>query len=150
MSFRLLVLNGPNLNLLGTREPEIYGHDTLADVEARCHALLAAMGGNHELVFRQSNHEGELVTWIQQAIGTVDGIMINAGAYTHTSVAIHDALRAYQGQTIELHISNPHLREPFRHVSYVAPAVDAVIAGLGVAGYEHGLEILVRKLGEKA
>jgi 3-dehydroquinate dehydratase-2 len=113
MSFRLLVLNGPNLNLLGTREPEIYGHDTLADVEARCHALLAAMGGSHELVFRQSNHEGELVTWIQQAIGTVDGIMINAGAYTHTSVAIHDALRAYQGQTIELHISNPICASPF-------------------------------------
>lgn len=149
MSFRLLVLNGPNLNLLGTREPEIYGHDTLADIEARCHVLLEEIGGDHELVFRQSNHEGELVTWIQQAIGTVDGIIINAGAYTHTSVAIHDALRAYQGQTIELHISNPHLRESFRHVSYVAPAADAVIAGLGVAGYEYGLEMLVRTLGEK-
>ena len=149
MSFRLLVLNGPNLNLLGTREPEIYGHDTLADIEARCHVLLEEIGGDHELVFRQSNHEGELVTWIQQAIGTVDGIIINAGAYTHTSVAIHDALRAYQGQTIELHISNPHLRESFRHVSYVAPAADAVIAGLGVAGYEYGLEMLVCTLGEK-
>ena len=150
MSLRLLVLNGPNLNLLGTREPEIYGDDTLADVEARCHGLLNDMGGDHDLVFRQSNYEGELVTWIQQAIGTVDGIVINAGAYTHTSVAIHDALRAYQGMKIELHISNPHLREPFRHVSYVAPAADAVVAGLGVAGYEHALAALVGALSEKA
>jgi len=149
VSLRLLVLNGPNLNLLGTREPEIYGDDTLADIEARCHALLQKIGGGHEVVFRQSNHEGELVTWIQQAIGAVDGIIINAGTYTHTSVAIHDALRAYQGKIFELHISNPHQREAFRHVSFVALAADAVIAGLGVAGYEHALESLLSALGEK-
>ncbi len=150
MSQSILVINGPNLNLLGTREPEIYGDDTLADIEARCHALLQKIGGGHEVIFRQSNHEGEMVEWIQQAIGTVDGIIINAGAYTHTSVAIHDALRAYQGEKIELHISNPHLRESFRHLSYVAPAADAVVAGLGVAGYEHALEVLVDRLKEKA
>ena len=126
------VINGPNLNLLGTREPEIYGSDTLADIEARCQQI----AGDHTLRFRQSNHEGEIVTWIQEAIGTVDALIINAGAYTHTSVAIHDALRAYNGYKVELHISNPHAREDFRHVSYISSAVNAIICGLGVAGYE--------------
>ena len=137
---KVYVINGPNLNLLGTREPEIYGYDTLADIEKRCQAL----GHKHgmEIEFLQSNHEGDIVDWIQQAIGNVAAIVLNAGAYTHTSVAIHDALRAYQGYKVELHISNPHLRETFRHVSYVSLAADAVIAGLGVGGYELVIEML--------
>lgn len=137
---KVLVINGPNLNLLGTREPEIYGYDTLADIEARCQALGKVQGLAVE--FKQSNYEGAIVEWIHDAINTIDAIVINAGAYTHTSVAIHDALRAFSGCKVELHISNPHLRESFRHISYVSPAVDAVVAGLGVAGYEHVIELL--------
>lgn len=137
---KVYVINGPNLNLLGTREPEIYGRDTLDDIAQRCQAI----GKKDGLVieFKQSNHEGEIIEWIHEAINTVDAIVINAGAYTHTSVAIHDALRAYSGCKVELHISNPHLRESFRHISYVSPAVDAVVAGLGVAGYDHVIELL--------
>ncbi|MDH5355864.1 MAG: type II 3-dehydroquinate dehydratase [Gammaproteobacteria bacterium] len=137
---KTFVINGPNLNLLGTREPEIYGSDTLEDIAKRCQKL----GKQHgiEVEFRQSNHEGTIVDWIQEAINKIDAIILNAGAYTHTSVAIHDALRAYSGYKIELHISNPHLRETFRHISYVSPASDAVIAGLGVNGYELALDIL--------
>ena len=136
------VINGPNLNLLGTREPEIYGHDTLEDVSNRCRQL----GENNDLnvSFLQSNHEGQIVTWIQEAINKVDAIVLNAGAYTHTSIAIHDALRAYSGFVIELHISNPHLRESFRHLSYVSSAANAVIAGLGVQGYERSIEIIAQ------
>ena len=137
---KVYVINGPNLNLLGTREPEIYGYDTLADIEQHCQAL--GQNNGLDVEFLQSNHEGSIVDYIQQAIGSVAAIVINAGAYTHTSVAIHDALRAYQGYKIELHISNPHLREPFRHLSYISPASDAVIAGLGVAGYELAIEML--------
>lgn len=137
---KVYVINGPNLNLLGTREPEIYGYDTLADIANRCQII----GREHglEVEFLQSNHEGDIVDYIQQAIGNISAIVLNAGAYTHTSVAIHDALRAYQGYKIELHISNPHLRETFRHVSYVSLASDAVIAGLGVGGYELAIEML--------
>lgn len=140
IDMKVYVINGPNLNLLGTREPEIYGRDTLADIAVRCQAA----GDKHglEVIFLQSNHEGEIVDWIQEAIGVVDVIVINAGAYTHTSIAIHDALRSYNGYTIELHISNPHLREPFRHRSYISPVADAVVAGLGVDGYEHVIERL--------
>ena len=136
------VINGPNLNLLGTREPEIYGHDTLEDVANSCRQL----GENNDLdvLFLQSNHEGQIVTWIQEAINKVDAIVLNAGAYTHTSIAIHDALRAYSGFVIELHISNPHLRESFRHLSYVSSAANAVIAGLGVRGYERSIEIIAQ------
>jgi 3-dehydroquinate dehydratase-2 len=134
----ILVINGPNLNLLGTREPHIYGHDTLEQVANRCRAIAEARG--HTLEFRQSNHEGDLVTWIQEAIGQSDALIINAAAYTHTSVAIHDALKAYPGYKVELHISNPHARESFRHTSYVASAADAVLAGLGVRGYEYAVE----------
>ncbi len=134
------VINGPNLNLLGTREPEIYGSETLDDIEARCQARASDLG--LALTFLQSNHEGTIVDWIQEAIHTQDAIIINAGAYTHTSVAIHDALRAFPGYKVELHISNPHLRETFRHVSYVSLAADAVVAGLGVNGYEHVIEML--------
>ncbi len=136
------VINGPNLNLLGTREPEIYGYDTLDDISGRCQKSGTQMG--LDVSFLQSNHEGEIVTWIQEAINQVDAIVINAGAYTHTSIAIHDALRAYTGFVIELHISNPHLREPFRHTSYVSSAADAVVAGLGVQGYERSIEILAQ------
>lgn len=137
---KVQVINGPNLNLLGTREPEIYGYDTLNDITARCQKLGEEAG--MEVTFLQSNHEGQIVTWIQEAINKIDAIIINAGAYTHTSIAIHDALRAYHGFTIELHISNPHLREPFRHISYVSSAADSIVAGLGVQGYEHTITML--------
>ncbi len=137
---KVTVINGPNLNLLGSREPEIYGRDTLENIAQRCRQLGEQQGLDVE--FMQSNYEGRIVEWIQEAIDSVDAIVINAGAYTHTSIAIHDALRAYPGCKIELHISNPHLREPFRHISYISPAVDAVVAGLGVAGYEHVIELL--------
>lgn len=141
---KLLVINGPNLNLLGTREPDIYGHETLNDIAARCIDL----GATHslEVKFVQSNHEGQLIDWIQDARDTTDAIVINAAAFTHTSVAIHDALKCYDGFKVELHISNPHMRESFRHVSYVSTAVDAVIMGLGVDGYEHAVNAVAGKL----
>lgn len=125
----ILILNGPNLNLLGTREPEIYGSTTLAEIEASCRAA----AGSVPLDFRQSNHEGELVEWIQTA--TQEALILNAAAYTHTSVAIHDALKNYKGRLIEVHLSNPHKREAFRHHSFVSPLAEAVICGLGAQGY---------------
>jgi 3-dehydroquinate dehydratase II len=133
-----LVLNGPNLNLLGTREPQVYGSQTLADVELLCERTCAANG--LKLDFRQSNHEGELVSWIQEAgkaqsAGTLAGVILNAGAYTHTSVALHDAIKGTGVTLIELHISNVHARESFRHHSYISPAAKAVMAGFGVNGY---------------
>lgn len=130
---RVFILNGPSLNLLGTREPQLYGTRTLEDLRVACREA----GASRDLAidFRQTNHEGELVDWIHEAIGVADGIIINAAAYTHTSIAIHDALRAFPGYKIELHISNPRLREPFRHVSYVSSAVDGIVAGLGPGGY---------------
>ena len=134
----IYIINGPNLNLLGTREPEIYGRETLEDIAARCRERAAG----HEVRFMQSNHEGEIVDWIHEAIGVADAIVINAGAYTHTSIAIHDALRAFHKLKIELHVSNPHMRESFRQVSYLAPVVDAVIAGLGADGYVRVVELL--------
>ena len=136
---KILVLNGPNLNLLGQRQPEIYGAETLADVEAMCRGLGAA-----ELDFRQSNHEGQLVDWIQEARGACDGIVINPGAYSHTSIAILDALNAYEGRVVEVHISNIHRREAFRHHSHVSGRADAVIAGLGTEGYAAALRWLTR------
>lgn len=139
------VLNGPNLNLLGQREPEIYGADTLADIEAACHAKAATLG--QQVTFRQSNHEGQLVSWIQEARGSAGAIVLNAGAYTHTSVAILDALKMFEGLKIELHLSNPHRREAFRHHSYVSLASDGVIAGFGAAGYPLALEAVAAKLG---
>lgn len=141
MTLRILILNGPNLNLLGLREPDIYGHETLEDISAACIRAGETLGV--EVDFRQSNHEGELVTWIQQARGSKDAIILNAGAYTHTSVAIHDALRSYDGFKLELHLSNPHKREVFRHRSYVGIAADAVIAGFGAAGYVGSLRAVV-------
>jgi 3-dehydroquinate dehydratase-2 len=133
MTRTICVLNGPNLNLLGQRQPEIYGRETLADVEARCRALMPA---GWDLRFLQSNHEGQLVDWIQEARGQAAGIAINAGAYTHTSVAILDALNAFEGTVIEVHVSNVHRRERFRHRSYISLRADAVVAGLGTDGYE--------------
>lgn len=129
----VLVINGPNLNLLGMRQPEIYGRDTLADVVAACTALGDSLGLAIEDF--QSNHEGAIIDRIHQARGTTDGLIINPGAYSHTSVAILDALNTYEGQVIEVHISNIHKREAFRHHSYVSLRADGVIAGLGIEGY---------------
>lgn len=133
-----LVLNGPNLNLLGTREPEVYGSQTLADVQALCQQACATHG--FALDFRQSNHEGVLVDWLHEAgrlhaAGELAGVVLNAGAYTHTSVALHDAIKGTGIALIELHISNVHAREAFRHYSYISPAAKAVMAGFGVQGY---------------
>jgi 3-dehydroquinate dehydratase II len=118
----------------------------LEDIADRCRTL----GSEHglEVEFFQSNYEGQLVEWIQQAINSAEAIVINAAAYTHTSVAIYDALKSYHGLKIELHISNPHLREPFRHISFVSPVVDAVVAGFGVSGYSHVVEMLPDLLGK--
>jgi 3-dehydroquinate dehydratase II len=127
------VLNGPNLNLLGLREPEIYGRTTLADIEKLAEARAKTHGLT--LVLRQSNHEGELVDWIQEARTASSGVVINAGAYTHTSVAIHDALRALDKPIVEVHLSNPQARETFRHTSYISLVADGVIAGFGAEGY---------------
>lgn len=130
---RILLLNGPNLNLLGLRQPEIYGRETLADVVAACTALGAELG--LEVVAEQSNHEGALVDHIHGARGTAAGIVINPGAYSHTSIAILDALNAFEGPVLEVHISNIHKREPFRHHSYVSSRAEGVIAGCGTEGY---------------
>jgi len=147
----VLVLNGPNLNLLGTREPEQYGSDTLADVEKRCRDTAARLGLSVD--FRQSNHEGELIDWIHQAgrdhaAGTLLGVVLNPGAYTHTSVALHDAIKAVEVPVVELHISNVHAREPFRHHSYVSPVARGIIIGFGVQGYPLAIEALHRIEGE--
>ncbi|MBP7336062.1 type II 3-dehydroquinate dehydratase [Niveispirillum sp.] len=144
----ILILNGPNLNMLGTREPHIYGAETLADVEALCRAEGARLG--LEIDFRQSNHEGELVTWIQQARENRSAILLNAGAYTHTSVAILDALTAVDLPVIEVHLSNIFRREPFRHHSYVSMAARGVICGLGSHGYVLALQAADRLVRAKA
>lgn len=133
MSKLITILNGPNLNLLGKREPEIYGHATLADVEADCRAVAADFGLTCEL--KQSNIEGELVDMIQTCRETSAGIIINPAAYTHTSVAILDALNTFDGPVLEIHISNVHKREEFRQHSYVSKRADASIIGMGVEGY---------------
>jgi 3-dehydroquinate dehydratase II len=133
----VLVLNGPNLNLLGTRQPHIYGAETLQDVEARCRNAADALGLSLE--FRQSNAEHQLIDWIHEARTTADGIVINPAAYTHTSVAIADALIAVEKPVIEVHISNIHRREAFRHHSYVSNVAEAVICGCGTEGYELAL-----------
>ena len=136
----IFVLNGPNLNLLGVREPATYGYDTLADLEQRCIARGEALDLTIE--FRQTNHEGQLVDWIQEARDSADGIVLNAGALTHTSVAILDALNAAELPVIEVHLSNIFRREKFRHHSYVSLAARGVICGLGPHGYELALEAL--------
>ncbi|TFY98746.1 type II 3-dehydroquinate dehydratase [Ramlibacter rhizophilus] len=139
------VFNGPNLNLLGTREPQVYGSQTLADVEALCRDACQAQG--LQLDFRQTNMEGELVGWIHeagraQAQGQAVGVILNAGAYTHTSIALHDAIKGAGARVIELHISNVHARESFRHHSYISPAARAVMAGFGVKGYALAIQAL--------
>lgn len=141
----VLVLNGPNLNLLGTREPTVYGAHTLADVEAMCQSACDAHG--LRLDFRQSNHEGELIDALHEAgraeaAGTLAGVVFNAGAYTHTSVALHDAIKGASVTVIELHISNVHAREAFRHHSFISPAAKAVMAGFGVQGYPLAIQAL--------
>jgi 3-dehydroquinate dehydratase-2 len=143
----IFVLNGPNLNLLGVREPSIYGAETLADVRRRTEARAQALGFSVE--FRQSNHEGEIVDWIQEAREKACGIVINAGAYTHTSVAILDALSAAERPVIELHLSNVFRRESFRHHSYVTPAAQGVICGFGPKGYELAVEAMADILAGK-
>ena len=139
------VLNGPNLNLLGVREPETYGTATLADVEKTCRAVTDELGW--DLDFRQTNSEGELVDWVQQAgaaqrAGDLVGVVLNAGAYTHTSIALADAIAGGGVRVIEVHISNVHAREPFRHHSYVSAHAAGIIVGLGVAGYPLAIQAL--------
>lgn len=136
----ILILNGPNLNMLGVREPSIYGHQTLDDIRALCEAKAAELGFVTD--FRQSNHEGELVTWIQQERAKVAGVIINAGAYTHTSLAIHDALKLLEVPVIEVHLSDPETRETFRHFSYIAPVAAKVIKGKGSQGYVEAVTAL--------
>jgi 3-dehydroquinate dehydratase-2 len=140
MILPVYVLNGPNLNLLGMREPEIYGRATLADIEkavgerAKTHGL--------QIVFRQSNHEGELVDWIQEARTKASGVIVNPGAYSHTSIAIYDAFKALDKPIVEVHLSNPHQRESFRHRDYVSQVAKGVIVGLGLSGYLFALDAI--------
>ncbi|MGG4494403.1 type II 3-dehydroquinate dehydratase [Brevibacillus reuszeri] len=143
----ILLLNGPNLNLLGTREPEVYGRETLADLVANLSKVMDELGG--KLEHCQSNHEGVLIDAIHQARGVHDGILINPGAFTHYSYAIRDALSSVALPTIEIHISNIHAREEFRHHSVLAPIVIGQVVGLGMDGYEWALRALVRKIGKK-
>jgi 3-dehydroquinate dehydratase II len=138
------VINGPNLNLLGQRQPEIYGRVTLADIKAQLEARAVPLGLTVD--FRQSNHEGEIVDWIQEARTKAAAIIINAGAYTHTSVALLDALLASDLPVIEVHLSNIYKREPFRHKSYISPAALGIICGLGPKGYELALDALAERL----
>jgi len=141
---KILMLNGPNLNLLGTRQPEIYGKLTLAQIEKKVRALAQELGV--EVEFRQSNSEGELVTWIQQAAGNFDAIVINPAAYTHTSLAMRDGISAVGIPTVEIHISNIHKREPFRHHSFIAEVAVGQIAGFGLQSYLLGLRAAVEYL----
>lgn len=140
MSAAIYVLNGPNLNRLGTREPSTYGTATLADIERLCRDVGEDL--DLDIEFRQTNHEGVLVDWIQEAGDIAQGLVINPAAYTHTSVALHDAIRAVQIPTVEVHLSNVHAREAFRHRSYVSPVALGVICGFGPTGYRLALEAL--------
>lgn len=141
MPIEAFILNGPNLNLLGTREPGIYGSLTLADIEVNCREKAAALGFS-TVEFRQTNHEGVLVDWIQEAGRRGAGVVMNPGAYTHTSIALHDAIKGTGVPVIEVHISNVHARESFRHRSFVSPVAAGVIVGLGPLGYTLALEAL--------
>ncbi len=140
----VLILNGPNLNMLGSREQAVYGSETISDLEARCASRAKALG--IAIDFRQSNVEGELVGWIQEARSGACGIILNAAAYTHTSIALHDALKAVDVPVIEVHLSNIYRREPFRHHSYVSPVALGVICGFGGHGYELALDGLAHHL----
>lgn len=144
MTHSILILNGPNLNLLGTRQPEIYGATTLADIEAICVTEAKSLGV--DIGFQQSNSEGALIDIIHAAPQSYQGIVLNAGAYTHTSLAIADALRSVGLPVIELHLSNVHAREPFRHHSYISPVAVGLICGFGAAGYPMALRAMVENL----
>jgi 3-dehydroquinate dehydratase-2 len=146
MSRLVYVLNGPNLNLLGKRQPDVYGHDTLADVEAECRETAAGLG--LEIRFHQSNREYEIIDWIHEARQGAAGIVINPAAFTHTSIAILDALNTFDGPVIEVHISNIHKREPFRHHSYISGRAEGVIAGFGTQGYPLAIMRIARILDE--
>ncbi len=145
MAPKILVLNGPNLNILGAREPDVYGHETMAEIEAACAKRASGLGLTVE--FRQSNSEGELVDWIQEARNGYAGLIVNAGAYTHTSVALLDAVLACEVPVIEVHLSNIFQRDHFRHHSYVSKAARGLICGFGGFGYEMALEAAARMLG---
>jgi 3-dehydroquinate dehydratase-2 len=144
----ILVLNGPNLNLLGVREPSVYGRETLAEIEEACLERAARLG--LAIDFRQTNSEGQLIDWVQEARETADGIVINAGGYSHSSVALMDALSAAELPVIEVHLSNIHRRETFRHHSYVSRVARGVILGLGGQGYELALEAMARLLADES
>ena len=144
----VFILNGPNLNLLGVRDPSIYGRDTLGDIEERCTARAASLG--LEIDFRQTNHEGQIVDWIQEARESADGIILNAGALTHTSVAVLDALAAAELPVVEVHLSNIFRRDRFRRHSYVSLAANGVICGLGAHGYELALDAMARLIEDEA
>jgi len=139
----IFVLNGPNLNLLGLREPEVYGHDTLDDIAGQVEDRARELG--YDIEFRQSNHEGHLIDWLHEA--NADGakaVILNPGGYTHTSIALHDAVKAISAPVIEVHLSNPHAREPFRHRSYIGKAAKGTIAGFGAMGYLLALDAAAR------
>jgi 3-dehydroquinate dehydratase II len=146
MTRSILILNGPNLNLLGTRQPEVYGPTTLADIEALCQAKAAELGIHID--FRQSNHEGVLVDTLHDARGKFSGIILNAGAYTHTSVALMDAISSIMVPVVELHLSNIHAREEFRKKSFIAPVAVGQICGFGAAGYPLAIEAIMAYIGE--
>ena len=146
MNRSILILNGPNLNMLGKRQPEIYGHETLADVERACIEKGKALG--LEVECRQSNSQGELVTWIQEARETRAGLIINAGAYTHTSLAMLDAINAAEVPVVEIHISNIHQRESFRHHSYISLVAVGMICGFGTFGYQMALDAIANHIGK--
>ncbi|MEM6635747.1 MAG: type II 3-dehydroquinate dehydratase [Pseudomonadota bacterium] len=147
MTKTVFVLNGPNLNLFGQRQPEVYGYTTLADIEAGCVALGTELGLTVD--FRQSNSEGTLVDWIQEARTQADAIVINPAAYSHTSIALLDALHAYDGPVVEVHVSQIHKREAFRHHSYVSARADGLIVGLGPYGYDLAMQAVARLLDPK-
>jgi 3-dehydroquinate dehydratase-2 len=139
----VFILNGPNLNLLGLREPEVYGTDTLDDIAGACEDRARELGLDIE--FRQSNHEGHLIDWLHEAnADRAKGVILNAGGYTHTSVALHDAVKAITVPVVEVHLSNPHAREPFRHRSYVGRAAKGTVAGFGALGYLLALDAVAK------
>lgn len=146
MGRHILILNGPNLNLLGTRQPEVYGPTTLADIEKMCRDKAQQLG--IEVTFQQSNHEGALIDAIHDARETCDAIILNAGAYTHTSIALMDAIKSVALPVVELHLSNIHQREDFRHLSYIAKAAVGQICGFGAAGYPLAIQAISDYLGD--
>jgi 3-dehydroquinate dehydratase II len=148
MDHRIFILNGPNLNLLGVREPEIYGRETLADIEAACRRFCA--GRKLEIEFRQTNHEGVLIDWVQEARGGAAAVILNPAGFTTTSIALLDALKMFEGPIIEVHLSNIHRRESFRHHSYVSLAATGVICGLGPHGYLLALDAVASLLEKRS